>query len=288
MFTTCGSGGKAWLRQSKSDEDTVTRAATCVKALQETSIQIDNETCPNMPLRWGGLAMDGIMPFQRLLHITTAYLKLRQAGKSIQQSNFDGAKSFAGQAWRHLKCAGDWKHDQSLAPRMDVITNLTRLAVDLLALHVFIRSASPTSVALCHLIIENDSASKAIKRRCGEILANMLMQGWVNEHRDLRHGATKLTLQNEALIMYAATTAGLLMCHCKPEEIDEKCATFVGVNTQAYGRSQDAVADATRVGCTKALTTITALRKVYGLTESMAELSAPISLKTVPDDVLNS
>jgi hypothetical protein len=235
LFPNCGAGANAWLQERKSDEDTVTRAATCALALQKQLIQIDDSTCPNMPLRWGSLAMDGLKPFLRLLHITTAHIKLREAGHFLSQGNFDEAKTCSGQAWRHLKCAGDWKHDAGLAPKSDIILNLARLAIDLLALQVFVRKATPTSVALCHLILHNDAATAQIKKRCQEILANMLMQGWVNERRDLRHGAIAPKATEVELEKYAATTAGLLMCHCKAEEISDVCARFVGVNTQAYG-----------------------------------------------------
>ena len=274
------------MSQSKSQEDTVQRAATIVYELQAGRLEL-SETCPEMPLRWGNLAMDGMKPFERLLHVTSATLCLRKCG-SLVDSDLASARSHAGQAWRHLLLADTWCHDSALRPPISNMRALAALAIDALSVSAVIaqNSASPRAVALLQLVENSPEASKATKVAARQALAQVVATGWADKQRDVRPGAGHVDLKDEALTQYAATMCGHVVRHCNPDAIDAIVARFVAVNTQAYGVSTVASSVAAQSDLLAPLESTKTLATKYSPTQTMRELSAHIRMPTVASDAL--
>lgn len=271
---------------SKSPEDTVKRAATILYELQAGKLML-SETCPAMPLRWGTLAMDGLKPFERLLHVTSATLCLRKCG-SLIASDMHAARSQAGQAWRHLLKADSWCHDSALSPPIAALRDVAALAIDTLSIEAVIAqdSASPRAVALLQLVENSPAASKGTKSAARKTLARVVAKGWALTHADARPGAKALGLQTGDLLKYAATMCGHVIKHCDPDAIDDIIARFVAIHTQVYGVSPEATSHATQTDPLSPLESVERLAARYSPTRTMKELSASITMPTVASEML--
>lgn len=267
-----------WVTKAMTPIDNVARAATILNALESQHVQINVETCPQVPLRWGSLATNGSNPFRRLLYVTCATVCLQ---KCADCADVQEARSLAGQAWRHALMAKDWCHDTALKPPIDTIQKMAKLAIDVLTIPSYESKVSTSLVSLCQLIMKSDVASVKLKLAATEVCADAMAKGYM-QLEDLRHNAPSLGSTKDDKLKMAATLAGHMLKHCNPQSMDPNVLRFVSVNVQVYG---NATIDES-ANPLDPVVPLSVLSQVYSITSKMKELSNPIDLPSVPVDAL--
>lgn len=272
-----------WLSGSKPPLDTVTRAATLVGACSSGKVQLVG---PPVPLRWGKLAMDGLLPFKRCLHATMAVLSLKEAAE-LATSDVVAARGAAGRAYRHINSALPWRHDASHCPYglSKGFQHVVQLCVDCLtvtALRPPSDLASATRrISLLQIIVKSPASTEMATTLslAKTMLATEILSAWVQYKTDPRHGAPPAP----SIEGYAATVASIIMPLVDPDAIDTETKRFVAIENGAYGLVSAAREYAVGHGGALApLLPPSSLGQVYSLTETMTQLKDPIELPTVP------
>ena len=253
-----------------------------VSAISRNLVEIDDGNCP---FRWGRLATNGIKPYTRMLHATMAGLLLKEAG-GVLPGDVTSSRRAAGQAWRHVRTAGEWRHDSDMMPLLlkpdamakiqYVIDALTFVAVK----QVDNVESARRQVSLLHLLIKSPASQAfptclALAKQC---LSTSLIQHWIRFKCDVRYNADARTYDDH----YVCNVCTIVM-PLASDELTSDETRYIQNNFAAYGYHAQARQEATRgEGILAPLVSPAKLASVYSITNTMDALQSPIDLPTVP------
>lgn len=275
---------RAWLAaRPKEPDDRLLRSSTMLAAADAGHITF--APAHTMPLRWDGIAMNGLAPFRRCLHGSAAWLKFNEALKAIKEGHPASACQPAGRAVRHLITAGDWAHDVGSMPAALAPAATTRavMLVNALAADRLIATAAgglagiTRRVGLLQTILASECDAKAAKAAAETALARELLMAYAHHRRDPRPGAPGTELSEHE----AATAASMLSALVDPEAVPASVSKFIAVAIGAHGGVDAAAARRlAEDGTLQPLMHPTTLAAKYGIAETT--LTEPIELRTAP------
>ena len=275
---------RAWLvARPKQAEDRLLRSTTMLAAADAGHIVF--APAHTMPLRWDGIAMNGLAPFRRCLHGSAAWLYTNDALKAIKEGRTASACQPAGRAVRHLAAAGGWAHDVGSMPTALAPATVARatLLVNALAADKLIATGASglagitRRVGLLQTVLASESDAKATKAVAETALARELLLGYARHRRDTRPGAPP----GEQSEHEAATAASMLSALVDPDAVPASVSKFIAVTVGAHGGVDAAAARRlAENGLLQPLINHAALAARYGIAET--SLTEPIELRTAP------